>query len=165
MGILDQVQNPGQPEAFRLPSLALPSMAIPKAGSTKPPDLRQAGRLQSRSRHLVETVRAIDAQLDPTALNGFLRWIHQTYDLADIGDLLGLFSRCYLGPPFIDHRLDLGQQILEHYKPQDTVPLGYGGARRLAVDPSYEYIEVYRDGTLVPVHPDGTVGPTQSDQA
>jgi len=68
-----------------------------------------------------------------------------------------LFSRCYLGRPFIDHRLDLSFNIVDHYKSGEAVPPPYDAARALAANEAYAYIEVYADGELVPVREDGTV--------
>ncbi len=56
---------------------------------------------------------------------------------------LGIVSKCYLGNPYEVHSLDTRLQILDHYKRGEIVPNGMEKARRLAMHPSYAYIEVY----------------------
>lgn len=56
---------------------------------------------------------------------------------------LGIVSKCYLGNPYEVHSLDTRLQILDHYKRGEIVPNGMEKARRLAMHPSYSYIEVY----------------------
>jgi len=72
------------------------------------------------------------------------------------GVLLGLFARCYLGAPYVDHRLTIVGRILEHYTAGDEVPAPFDGARGLARSSVYSYIEIYSDGEIVPVTADGT---------
>ena len=74
-----------------------------------------------------------------------------------LGLLLGLFARCHLGPPYVDHRLTVVGHILEHYRPTDIVPPPFDAARTLAQSPVYEYVEVYSDGDIIPVLADGSV--------
>jgi len=79
----------------------------------------------------------------------------------DCGLLLGLFGHCYLGvrqsdgQPYLDHRFDLTLNILEHYTSVDSVPAGFEPARPLARSEAYAYIEVYSDGTVIPIYPNG----------
>lgn len=56
---------------------------------------------------------------------------------------LGIVSKCYLGDPYEVHSLDARLQIIDHYKRGEIVPNGMEKARRLAMHPSYAYIEVY----------------------
>ena len=72
------------------------------------------------------------------------------------GVLLGLFARCYLGAPYVDHRLTIVGRILEHYSAGDEVPAPFDGARGLARSSVYSYIEIYSDGEVVPIAADGT---------
>ncbi len=56
---------------------------------------------------------------------------------------LGIVSKCYLGNPFEVHSLDARLEIIKHYKRGEVIPNGMEKARRLAMHPSYAYIEVY----------------------
>jgi hypothetical protein len=62
---------------------------------------------------------------------------------------------CGLGPPFVDHILDLGGAIVEHYASADTMPEPYANARMLVRSGAYAYVEIYLSGTVVPVLADG----------
>jgi len=84
-------------------------------------------------------------------------WIDNAYTERMGGVLLGLFARCHLGPPYVDHRLTVVGHILEHYRPTDIVPPPFDAARTLAQSPVYEYVEVYSDGDIIPVLADGSV--------
>jgi hypothetical protein len=106
---------------------------------------------------LVKAVHSFDASLDPASRAQLASWIRAEYE-SEFGDVpLGLFSLCHLGPPYIDHRLDLWQSILEHYAPADVVPEPFAQARMLVRSGAYEYVEVYASGELRPVLADGSV--------
>lgn len=112
-----------------------------------------------RSRHsgILQAVQRLDAQIDEAARRELAAWITDQY-ATEYGDVpLGFFARCHLGPPYVDHRIDLLRSIVEHYAPGDAVPAPFDRARMLARLGSYEFIEVYGSGTLVPVRVDGTV--------
>lgn len=110
---------------------------------------RQAGFLRA--------VHQLDAAVDPAQRAQLAKWLADTY-LEEIGDLpLGFLAQCYLGPPYVDHRLDLGQAIVEHFAPTDPVPDPFGQARMLVRTGAYAYVEVYLSGTIVPVRNDGSV--------
>ncbi|GAA0452239.1 hypothetical protein Ade02nite_00150 [Paractinoplanes deccanensis] len=134
-------------------------------------DLRPAeaakGRLQAgpaqrqirKPRHagLFQAVHRLDAGLDPAARAQLAEWIRGEYQ-SEFGDVpLGLFALCHLGPPYIDHRLDLWQSIVEHYAPADAVPQPYAQARMLVRSGAYDFVEVYASGELRPVLKDGSV--------
>ncbi|MBS1696408.1 MAG: hypothetical protein JST91_29835 [Actinobacteria bacterium] len=98
----------------------------------------------------------MDVQVDQVAQASVMQWIRGEYDLRYGGMLLGMFAKCYLGPPYIDHKLDLLGSILEHYAPTDDPGYPYSKARGLARSGSYAFIEIYSDGQIVPILPDGT---------
>jgi len=56
---------------------------------------------------------------------------------------LGIVSKCYLGPPYEVHTLDLSGSIIHHYKVGEGLPHLMERARTLAVHPIYAFIEVY----------------------
>lgn len=83
-------------------------------------------------------------------------WVRGEYDARQGGVMMGLFAQCHLGAPYVDHRLDLLGNICEHFTAADPVPAPYGQARGLARSGAYAYIELYSDGAMVPILPDGT---------
>ncbi|GIF05194.1 hypothetical protein [Actinoplanes siamensis] len=106
---------------------------------------------------LVEAVHRLDAGLDTATRAQLDGWIRAEYE-SEFGDVpLGMFALCHLGPPYIDHRLDLFQSIVEHYAPADPVPEPFARARMLVRTGAYDFVEVYASGELRPVLHDGSV--------
>ena len=128
-----------------------------------PPAVVRARRAV-RPAALVDAVRRVDTHTDQVSTARWMAWIAETYTLSDCGLLLGLFGHCYLGVRpsdgrmYVDHRLDMTQEILEHYTAGDPVPPGFEAARPLARSEAYAYIEVYDDGTVIPIYPNGQPG-------
>lgn len=117
---------------------------------------RAAGRAL-RPADLLRGLRRIDAQLDPAARAELARWARERYE-TEFGDVpLGFVAQCYLGPPFVDHRLDLFHAIVEHYAPADVMPDPYAKARMLVRGGGYEFVEIYASGTIRAVRADGSV--------
>lgn len=109
-----------------------------------------------RSEELLEMVRTLDTATDPRMLEAAMERIEEEYEERQVGRIIGLFSRCYLGAPYVDHRLDMmGTMIIEHYTRAESPPPPYGMARPMARSDSYLYVEVYDDGSVIPVRPDG----------
>ena len=115
-----------------------------------------AARMRPRNQELLQTLSQVDVQVDQVAQANVMQWIREEYDQRHGGMLLGMFSKCYLGPPFVDHKLDMLGSILEHYSPNDDPGYPYSKARGLARSGSYAFIEIYSDGQIVPILPDGT---------
>lgn len=116
-------------------------------------------RIARAPRHagIFEAVHRLDAQLDPATRAELAGWIRDEY-AHEFGDIpLGFVATCHLGPPFVDHRLDLFQSIVEHFAPADVMPDPYAGARLLVRTGAYAFIEVYASGDLRPVMADGSV--------
>jgi hypothetical protein len=119
------------------------------------PDHRQ--RRKARHAGILEAAHRLDAGVDAASRAQLAEWIRREYE-SEFGDVpLGLFSLCHLGPPYVDHRLDLWQSILEHYAPADVVPEPFAQARMLVRSGAYEFVEVYASGELRPVLNDGSV--------
>ena len=125
-----------------------------QASGYAPQRSRDAGR--ARHSGLFEAVRRLDARLDATARRELSEWIRSQYHRAYGNIPLGMVAVCYLGPPYVDHRLDLFGSILDHFPAADPMPEPFQQARMLARVGAYEFVEVYTDGRLVPVRPDGT---------
>lgn len=113
-------------------------------------------RAKPRSAELVTTIRQVDGTVDNTARADIMAWIREQYDARQGGMLIGLFATCYLGPPYVDHKLGLTHQILEHYSPAEDPGHPYNQTRGLVRSGAYAYIEIYSDGSIVPVRTDGT---------
>lgn len=138
-----------------LTSQSLPAYTVMAAKTTP---YEQKRRLDRRSPELIEAVHRLDHTQDPIYRAQLLEWIESAYADRMGGILVGLFSRCYLGEPYIDHRMTVAGGIVEHYTPSDSVPDAYREARTLARSPAYAYIEIYADGAIVPVRDDGAAG-------
>ncbi len=109
-----------------------------------------------RSEDLVKAVQSLDTTTDPQMLQAIMQWINEEYESRQVGRLVGLFGRCYLGDPYIDHRFDMsGNMILEHFERSQEPPPAFQPARPFARSDAYVYIEVYDDGTVVPIRADG----------
>lgn len=120
--------------------------------------LSQHGRQQRRLRRpheLLEAVARLDSCADEAIRRELLEWVQKVYDERGGGQLVGLFSRCYLGHPYVDHRLSLDGAIAEHYAASDAVPEVFLPCRGLARSEAYAYIEVYGDGQVIPIRHDG----------
>jgi hypothetical protein len=120
--------------------------------------LRPAQRGLRKPRHagIFEAIHRIDAGLDPAMRAELGKWIRDEYQ-NEYGDVpLGLFALCRLGPPYVDHRLDLWQSIVEHYSRADAVPPQFEEARTLVRTGAYDYVEVYAGGQTIPILKDGT---------
>lgn len=113
-------------------------------------------RAAVRPGQVLEVLQRIDVTSDPALRQALLDWLQQVYDQRQGGELVGLFSRCYLGHPFLDHQLSLTGRIVEHYEHTQQPPPPFGSVRSLARSPAYAYIEIYSDGAVVPVRPNGT---------
>ena len=119
------------------------------------PDQRRLRK--PRHAGLFEAVHRCDAGLDAATRAQLAGWIRAEYE-SEFGDVpVGMFALCHLGPPYIDHRLDLWQSIVEHYAPADVVPEPFAQARMLVRTGAYEFVEVYASGELRPVLKDGSV--------
>jgi hypothetical protein len=130
----------------------------PRAASQNRPAPGLGQRLR-KPRHagLFEAVHRLDAGLDAGMRAQLAEWIRAEYQ-SEFGDVpLGMFALCHLGPPYIDHRLDLLQSIVEHYAPADAVPEPFNQARMLVRTGAYDFVEVYASGELRPVLKDGSV--------
>lgn len=109
-----------------------------------------------RGKTLLDAIGKLDSGLDEQACRALAEEVAAHYAREFGGGVpIGLIATCYLGAPYIDHRLNLVELILEHYTPTSQVPDPYAGARPLVRSGSYAFVEVYSDGLLVPVLRDG----------
>lgn len=130
--------------------------------STTPTTTRQlspyevAKRTAVRDRELVEVITTIDTSMDPATQKALMEWIREAYSQRGGGVPIGLFAKCYLGAPYIDHRLSLAADIIEHFTGDQFVPPPFGAARSLVKSDAYEFVEVYDDGAVIAVRRDGS---------
>lgn len=127
-------------------------------GDAAAQSLRKRNLRVPRQGELIDAVLRIDTTTDPAALGDFMEWIREQYAVRQGGTLVGLFGRCYLGSPYVDHQMTLSGSILEHFTPSDDPPPLFVPARGLARTNAYCFIEVYDDGLIVPIRRDGTTG-------
>ena len=113
-------------------------------------------RQSRRSADLVDAISRLDTVTDAQVLKDLAAWINSIYEERGGGSVLGLFGHCYLGHPYVDHQMDLAGNITRHFTPSDVPPPAFVLARPLARSTAYLYIEVYDDGQIVPVRPDGS---------
>lgn len=126
-------------------------------------DAATGGRTSSRStmtkaRHagIFEAVRRLDATVDAAERRALAEWVQQEYE-REYGDApLGFVAACFLGPPYVDHRLSLAHSIVDHFAPSDPMPAPFQDHRMLVRTGVYEFVEVYASGAGIPVRADGT---------
>ena len=146
------------PQPVSLQPVSLAPDTVPAQTLQRPPSaLERRRRREPRPGELLQAVRNLDLTQDAAYRAELTEWIENAYTERMGGVLLGLFARCHLGPPYVDHRLTVVGHILEHYRPTDIVPPPFDAARTLAQSPVYEYVEVYSDGDIIPVLADGSV--------
>lgn len=146
------------PQPVSLQPVSLAPDTVPAQTLQRPPSaLERRRRREPRPGELLQAVRNLDLTQDAAYRAELTEWIDNAYTERMGGVLLGLFTRCHLGPPYVDHRLTVVGHILEHYRPTDIVPPPFDAARTLAQSPVYEYVEVYSDGDIIPVLADGSV--------
>lgn len=75
-----------------------------------------------RSRDLLDAIQRIDTTTDPAVLAALVDSIRAMYEERGGGELLGLFGRCFLGHPYVDHRMALSLAILHHYRHDEDPP-------------------------------------------
>ncbi|MGK2887236.1 MAG: hypothetical protein ACSLE8_21110 [Rhodococcus sp. (in: high G+C Gram-positive bacteria)] len=143
--------------AHRADAVLLQPIGKPNAlAKGAPPNNYQLSqRMERRSRELLVAVGTLDTSLDPRANAEIMKLIRDDYDARQGGALIGLFGRCYLGPPYVDHKLDIYGNICQHYTASDTVEMPYNNARALVRNDAYAFVELYSDGSIVPVRDDG----------
>lgn len=109
-----------------------------------------------RPLEVLEALQQLDVTTNPAARKEIADWIQEVYEAYGSGDLVGLFGHCYLGDGHVDHAFSFTGDIIAHYFPNDQIPAMYQSARPLARSEQYAYIEIYSDGMIVAIRPDGT---------
>ncbi len=148
-----------RPQNNRQQSFTTSRVASQRIQSATTPTLFEAeNRKLTRDPQLIAAVRNLDLTSDETYKHQLTAWLNEVYKEMMVGQLVALFSKCYLGSPYVDHQLDLLGNIVEHYQAGQSLPAHFAGARGLARSDSYAYIEIYSDGQIIPIREDGTPG-------
>ncbi|WUH90490.1 hypothetical protein OG900_10560 [Streptomyces sp. NBC_00433] len=116
-----------------------------------------ADRWRNRPAELLAAVTRLDARLGPEALRETARWLREHYTASYGLVPLGFVAQCFLGPPYVDHRLSLDGVIIDHFAAGEAMPEPFGAARMLARSGAYAFVEVYSDGLILPVLDDGGI--------
>ncbi|MFI9239196.1 hypothetical protein [Streptomyces sp. NPDC053079] len=154
MGSIERPRRVVRP-AFGAAGPKSPATARTTAPAAAPRPARE--RYGPRGQGLRDAVRRLDARLDAAAFRELTGRIRDEYADA-FGDVpIGFVAQCHLGPPYVDHRLSLLHEIIDHFAPGQPMPDPFSGARMLVRTGHYAYVEVYASGTLLPVLEDGTV--------
>ncbi|WP_045560391.1 hypothetical protein [Streptomyces sp. FxanaA7] len=111
----------------------------------------------TRTPELCGRLRRLDAAVDDASVRDIAAWLHEEYVVRGAPVPVGFVAPCLLGAPYVDHRLGLDGRILGHCAAHDVMPPPFDGARMLARSDAYAFVEVYADGLVLPVLPDGTV--------
>lgn len=115
--------------------------------------------LRKRSTAYVKLFSSLDTKslTDVQAWNQLMEKVRDEFGTADVASLpLGIVAKCFLGPPYEVHILDLsGSQIIQHFKSAEPMPGAFERARALALHDAYVLIEVYTDN-LVLIREDGS---------
>lgn len=134
-------------------AVAPPSL---RTGTDEAATARQAGRRKPRHSGLFEAIARLDLHLDAASREDLCAWIREEYRTQYEAIPIGFVSACHLGPPFVDHRLDLGGSIVEHYAPHESMPWPFDDARLLARTGACAFVEVFSDGEVVAIGDDGS---------
>ena len=111
-------------------------------------------RQRVRPQSLIDAIRELDHSQNPVYVAEAVERIREQYRELMVGELVGLFGRCYLGNPLVDHQMSITGGVVQHFAIHDEVPFPFSVARKvLRSTTAYEHVEVYADGTLVPLYP------------
>lgn len=112
---------------------------------------------RTRPRRLVDLVAELDAVAAGPRLDELIGRLDEEFGLPGMPPRpLGMVARCYLGPPYEVHVLDLAGHIVEHFEMGRRMPGRFEQARPLALHGAYAFVEVTDTG-LRAVRPDGSV--------
>ena len=115
--------------------------------------------LKRRSEKYMSLIASLDhgTLTETKGMEELKQAIIEEFGTADIaGILLGIVSKCFLGPPYEVHTLDLSRtQIIHHYKVGEPMSLEFEKARTAAKHNAYAFVEVYTDRVIL-VKEDGS---------
>lgn len=142
-------------QRFRLSNRGRVETPPPKAAAPGVAPHVTRARRAPRAGDILRAVADIDTATDPQTKQQLTAWLGEQYDLRGGGQLIGFFAACALGHPYVDHRMSVVGGILDHYTRGDQVPMPFDLARGLARSGAYLFIEIYEDGTIIPIRMSG----------
>jgi hypothetical protein len=115
---------------------------------------------QKRSLDYVHAIKKLDAggvKCSHANMEELLQAIRNEFpELEPYQYPVGIIAKCFLGPPYEVHTLDIKLDIIQHYKKGEVLPEQLNRGKSLALHPSYEFVEVFSD-TLRAVTKNGDV--------
>ena len=123
--------------------------------TTALPVTRKRHRSRRRTGELVAAIAKFDAATDPETRRQLAEFVRSIYEEEDLGQPVALFSTCYLGHPYLDHVMSLDGEILTHFKCSEHLTPDLEPARSLARSGAYAFIELYDNGSMIPVRETG----------
>lgn len=117
--------------------------------------LTNRNRSRRRSGELLSAIAKFDAATDPETRRKLAEFVQNIYEEEDLGQPVALFSTCYLGHPYLDHVMSLDGEILTHFKRNERLSPDLEPARALARSGAYAFIELYDNGSMIPVRETG----------
>ncbi|WP_294285367.1 hypothetical protein [uncultured Chryseobacterium sp.] len=115
--------------------------------------------LKKRSQQYMNLIKGIDTELltETQGREVLMEKIQDEFGTAELANLpLGILAKCFLGHPHEVHTLDLSaNQIIKHYKIEESLPDHFEKARTLARHNAYAFVEVFKD-KLILIREDGT---------
>ena len=133
---------------------AAPVEAVRRAQRSQNP-FEVKARSRRRSGDLLGAIQRLDVATTDEDRRELLEFITGLYEQHG-GIPVGLFAKCWLGAPYLDHIVSFEGEVVRHFKETETVPEEYAMARPLARNDAYAFIEVYSDGAVIPIRNDGS---------
>ena len=113
-----------------------------------------------RSKEYMEAIRKLDIGshvLGDAQRDEIIRILQEEFPEVQLGGILvGIVAKCYIGPEYDVHSINMSGGIIHHFQKNESMPPELAKARALAARGTYEFIEVYHDCCRC-VSADGTV--------
>ena len=102
-----------------------------------------------RSKEYMEAMRRLDtgshARSDAQR-DEIMRILQEEFPEVKLGGILeGIIAKCYIGPEYDVHSINISGGIIHHFQKNESMPPELAKARALAARGTYEFIEVYHD--------------------
>jgi hypothetical protein len=115
--------------------------------------------LKKRSKKYLDLISGLDAKTltETKGIGELLKAIKEEFGTTELTSLpLGIVSKCFLGSPYEVHTLSLsGNQIIKHFKTNETMEADFEKARTVAKHNAYALVEIYKDKIIL-IREDGT---------
>jgi hypothetical protein len=102
-----------------------------------------------RSKEYMEAMRKLDIGshvLGDAQRDEIIRILQEEFPEVQLGGILvGIVAKCYIGPEYDVHSINMSGGIIHHFQKNESMPPELAKARALAARGTYEFIEVYHD--------------------